>query len=77
MVNNFTNKKTFDALVSEGRPAGETIKYLLACEGESVKGIAILADVSATAVSLTIYQAKINKKAVSAISKILGFNPWS
>jgi hypothetical protein len=76
MVKNFTNEKTFKALMREGRPLRETIKYMLDCEAIGIGGVAKHARLSDAAVSMTISGKKPNLRAQEAVCDLLEFNPW-
>ncbi|MDX9787910.1 MAG: hypothetical protein RBT11_14085 [Desulfobacterales bacterium] len=77
MVNRFTNINTFRALLTEGRPFPETVKYLLACEGHDVTKVAKQTHLSLAAVSLTIHGKRKIRDAYDKICNILEFDPWA
>lgn len=72
----FTNKKTYMALIREGRPVAATIKYLLACYGVSLSSVAGYAGVQKSMVSETLTGTRKHPLVIQCVSDIIGFDPW-
>jgi len=77
MLKSFSNEKTFKALIKQGRPFRETVKYLLDCECIGCSGVARFAMISNAAVSQTLSGKQPNARVQDAISSLLEFDPWT